>query len=343
MTFVLAIFALIVLCSIKRAPSDPAAALSVGHTQALKGVFVITIFFSHFCSYITFNKWIDTPMQTYCHWLGQLMVAPFFFYSGYGIFESVQKKGPHYIKNFPTKRILKTLLHFDLAVLLFLLYDLFLAPERLSATGILLSLFAWESIGNFNWFIFAIICVYLFSFLGLLIFKGDRFKSLIFTTIFCLIYMIIVSKLKDSYWVDTILAFPLGSSISLWKDKIIPYINKKWAILSIISLMFLIAAQKHLFPNYLLCTQLALFSFSMLILLLSMRAILENKILSWCGLYVFDIYILQRLPMNFGKYFHWNEQNPYLYFIFCFATTILIAIIFHKTTKLIDSKLFKES
>ena len=43
-----------------------------------------------------------------------------------------------------------------------------------------------------------------------------------------------------------------------------------------------------------------------------MRAILENKILSWCGLYVFDIYILQRLPMNFGKYFHWNEQNPYL-------------------------------
>ena len=92
MLFILALLVLIIFVTNKQRSYDPASALSVSTTQSIKGFFVITVFFSHFCSYVTLDKWYDTPMQAYCHWLGQLMVVPFFFYSGYGIFESVQKK-----------------------------------------------------------------------------------------------------------------------------------------------------------------------------------------------------------------------------------------------------------
>lgn len=81
--------------------------------------------------------------------------------------------------------------------------------------------------------------------------------------------------------------------------------------------------------------------FMLLIVFLSVKIKFKSKILSWFGAQVFGIYILQRLPMNFGKYMQWNEQNVYAYFLFCCFVTMLLAIAFHKVTGWIDSKLFK--
>ena len=81
---------------------------SIEHTQAIKGFFVITIFLSHFSSYVHLETWYDKPLKIYCSLFAQLMVAPFLFYSGFGIFESVKNKGSAYIQTFPKKRFLKT-------------------------------------------------------------------------------------------------------------------------------------------------------------------------------------------------------------------------------------------
>ena len=195
-------------------------------TQAIKGIFVITVFFSHFCSYVHLEAWYDKPLQSYCIFLGQLMVAPFLLYSGYGIFESVKKKGDAYIKDFPKKRILKTLIHFDFAVILFLILDLII-ERQVSIPVFLLSLTAWESIGNSNWFIFAILCAYTFAFAGLIIFKGNLGKALFVIIAMSIAYMVVVSQFKDNYWIDTILAFPIGCSLSLYKDKIDKTLHNK--------------------------------------------------------------------------------------------------------------------
>ena len=159
-------------------------------------------------------------MREYCRWLGQLMVVPFLFYSGYGIFESVKKNGVSYVLLFKKKRILKTLFHFDLAVILFLVYDVFLAPEKLSVLKVVTSLVAWDSVGNSNWFVFAILCAYIFSFFAFVLNKGHLFRSLIVITVLCFMYVAIVSRFKESYWFDTILAFPLEGLFSLCKEKI---------------------------------------------------------------------------------------------------------------------------
>lgn len=316
-----------------------ADALSRSQTQAVKGIFVITVFFSHFCSYVSLVQWFDKPLGVYCRWLGQLMVVPFLFYSGYGVFESAKKKGSAYVKAFPRKRILKTLLHFDMAVFLFIVFDAIFSPGRLSVPTVLRSLVAWDSIGNSNWFVFAILCAYCFCWAGLALFRGGRFRALLATLALCLLYIAVVSRFKESWWWDTILAFPLGCAASLWKDKL-AFLEKPfpWAGCCVLSLGALAAARLGWLPG---CRgQIALVFLVALIVLSSMRFALGGKILSWCGEQVFGIYILQRLPMEFGKFFHWNETHVYLYFLFCLSVTPLLAVIFGKATRLVDSKLF---
>ena len=267
------------------------------------------------------------------------MVAPFLLYSGYGIFESVKKKGEAYIKDFPKKRILKTLIHFDFAVILFLILDLII-ERQVSIPVFLLSLTAWKSIGNSNWFIFAILCAYTFAFAGLIIFKGNLGKALFVIIAMSIAYMVVVSQFKDNYWIDTILAFPIGCSLSLYKDKIDKTLHSKIVTLGggLLSVFVLLFTKVGYLPISFFISQISLVTFSFAIIFFSLYIRLDGRILNWFGANVFGIYILQRIPMNLGAYFHWNESNIYAYFIFCFVSTLLLAFVFHKVTNYFDSK-----
>ena len=68
---------------------------------------------SHFILYkIPLQKnWIDSVGVKFITKLEQLMVTMFLFYSGYGVMESIKRKGDDYIKSFPKKRILTTLIN----------------------------------------------------------------------------------------------------------------------------------------------------------------------------------------------------------------------------------------
>ena len=235
------------------------------------------------------------------------------------------------------------MIHFDLAVVLFIVYDFFFAPDNLSLLKIVTSFVAWDSVGNSNWFIFAILCAYLFSFIALVFGNGYLHRVLIIITLLCLVYIALVSRFKSGYWFDTILAFPLGCFTSLYKEKLTIAGGKflLWVTLCVICLMLLLVAKNGCIPSSFVNSQLALIGFILLIVYLSMKIKFKSKILSWFGAQVFGVYILQRLPMNFGQFMHWNEQNIYLYFVFCFAVTLILAIAFHKATEWIDSKLFK--
>lgn len=317
---------------------------SIPQTQAIKGIFVITIFFSHFCSYVDFNTWYDVPMQKYCSFLGQLMVAPFLFYSGYGIFESIKKKGGNYVKTFPKERILKTLLHFDFAILLFLIFDLIIG-RSFSTSEFLLSLVAWKSIGNSNWFIFAILCAYLFAYIGLLFFKVNLKRALFLITALSLAYILVISHLKSNYWVDTMLAFPLGCFFSLYKENFEKMISKHFVsiVAGIFCILVLLFAKSGIVPSKFVNSQIALIAFSFAIIFISLHIRLNSKILNWFGSQVFGIYLLQRLPMNYFSSLHLNENNIYLFFAVCFFCTLVLSVLFTKWNKFFDNTFLKSA
>ena len=67
--------------------------ISRAGTTAIKGIFVILIMFSHGKGYIDVGGKFDVPYLKMQDHLNQMIVAMFMFYSGYGIMESIKKKG----------------------------------------------------------------------------------------------------------------------------------------------------------------------------------------------------------------------------------------------------------
>jgi len=270
---------------------------------SLKGIFAVLIFLSHSQQYINihssnFSKVFIIQNSL----LGQLVVTLFFFYSGFGIMESFKNK-PNYFKTFPKKRFLKTLLNFDLAICLFLIMNLIL-NRHYATKEILLSFIGWTTVGNSNWFMFVILFSYIVIYLSQLISKKPICITL-YTTIMLLIYCFTfpINKM-GTRWTNTILTLPFGMLFSVYHEKIKSFITKNntnYLISLFISCMLFILFYllTSVFNKYTITYNIVSILFCFIIVIITYKIRLKNRVLSFLGKHSFDIYILQRIPMIF--------------------------------------------
>ena len=102
--------------------------LSIDQCNAIKGVFILTVFIRHSLQYILrsgylFTTFPDKLFLQIDRELGQLIVVMFLFYSGFGVMESICKKKMDYVHSMPKRRILTTLLNFDIAIFFFFILN----------------------------------------------------------------------------------------------------------------------------------------------------------------------------------------------------------------------------
>ncbi len=324
--------------------------LSIGRTNSIKGIFILIVFMSHFHDYVVFTNSIDIAYQSMFNLIGQRMVTLFMLYSGYGVMESIKKKNMAYVKKIPINRVFGVLFRFDIAILIFALVNIIINKGTFtySLKTFILSLIGWESIGNSNWYIFAILVAYIATYLGFLIFKDKcNYKlSVVMTTLLILVYCALLryAKFKDStIWYDTILCYSLGMVISIYKEKFTGFFNNKFVyVISVIVILF-IQAMNYKFSNIFILREFALLTFALLIVLITMKFSIDNKYLRWCGEHLFGIYIMQRLPMMIYKEMGIGDLNIYLYFLLCLITTVFLAYIFEKYTDILWKKCMQKS
>lgn len=320
-------------------------------TTAIKGIFAIIILFSHSRQYapssvtywgghsytILYNSILD--------FFGQLMVVMFLTYSGYGIMESYKRKGKSYLNGFCKKRVLKTLIHFDIAVLLFLILSLILGHEY-SLKQYILSFIGWEDIGNSNWFIFDIIVLYLLSYFGLYFtakFNLNTKAFLLIISFLSLGFLVFMYKAKPGFlwWCDTILAFPIGMIWSEFKNRINQFFRKQttyiMTLFAVICLFGMFYILGHNFKVIFSFVNAPIFA--ILVILITMRFKIGNSVLYWLGINAFAIYILQRIPMIIASEFGLH-YSPELFMLVIIPSTLVIAWAFTGFTKRIDNKLF---
>lgn len=213
MTVLLILLLLAAVLGLRTADGEKRDYMSVKMTNSIKGFFLCMVFLAHIQGYADFSHpYLDGPYQFVRRAMGQCIVAMFLFYSGYGVMESVKRKGQPYVEKLPTQRFLKVLLQFDTAVLLFWLYGR-LAGRHAGAGKMLLSLIGWDSIGNSNWYIFCILCLYIFTYISMRVFKGNHEKAALGIFLLSLLYMAVVSRAgKDYWWYDTVLCYAWGCS-----------------------------------------------------------------------------------------------------------------------------------
>ena len=223
-------------------------------TLAVSGLFTGFIFCSHFFQYLDLSKinTFDNIGVAFTSVMGQIMVAPFLFYSGFGVVESFKKKGALYTKSYPKKRILKLYIIFINALLLYILLSLLLG-QYYSPTHYILSLFAFSSVGNSNWYVAVILILYFISYCCFKLFdKFDRKTVMVFHVLACFLFVFILQKLgTPSNWWNTIVAYVLGVSFSCYKEKIVKFIeSKKWHAPTLLGLSaFLFFDFFYLFPT----------------------------------------------------------------------------------------------
>lgn len=309
--------------------------LSKKTCAVVNGVFIIMVFLSHVWQYIApalGQNWtgLDNIYSLVIRWAGQYIVVSFLLFSGYGVTTSILEKGTAYARKIPSARILPTLLNFDIAVCIFIAVNLSLGFHQ-SFAQCALSLCGWDSVGNSNWYIFCILWCYSFSFVASLSSKHSKELHFLIVLALCLLYIVLlsISKGNQRWWYDTVLAYPTGVAVALYKDKISIAIERwRWPLLAALLtlFLFLLYAGRKWAPGYNFIGSVV---FALVLVVLLYRVNLNNAILGWCGSHLFVLYIYQRLPMLIlaTLFPSFVSCHQYLYMLACASITAAIAFL----------------
>lgn len=318
--------------------------LSIEKTNSIKGIFTLVVFFSHFSGYIEYST-LDNYATFPFRFIRQALVTMFLLYSGYGIMESIKKKGIVYVKTIPAARLGQVLFRFDIAILLFLIMDLCIGRE-ITVSQFVWSLIGWKAIGNSNWYIFTILLLYLITYITFIIFKDRKeykvscFVLLGIIVIYCIIFHIFQFQNEKSYlYYMTILCYPLGMLYSIFKEDIENFLKKNnFNYFAVLAFVIVGTAVTRFYSHAAVIIEMIyMLFFSLFILLITMKISFNNKILQWIGTHLFEIYILQRIPMTVFAKCNLNK-NIYLFFPLCFIATMLFAAVY----KVCLDKLWKQ-
>lgn len=299
----------------------------IGKSQCnvIKGIFILIVFFSHFQQYVA-----EAGGRVFNLYLGQLMVAMFLFYSGYGVAESFAVKGTSYVRDFPKRRILTTLLNFDIAVVAFIALDLVIG-RSIGLWQSLLAFVCWESVGNSNWYIFVIIYCYATAWLFLGVLKLREWGGV------CLFVALAISVLGLSYirpgwWYDTMLVFAAGVLFSQHRRSAEELAERHfWKLFLLLTVLFMVFSHCGFSVRGFVYNIQAIL-FALMIVLVSMKLAIRNRPLEWCGERLFPIYIYQRIPMLIFFTIDpvgFASGRVWVYFSLCFGVTLLIAKWYH--------------
>lgn len=323
--------------------------LDINQTNSIKGIFILLVFLSHSLNYLSaFSSYSDDFLNraysVFQNHLGQGVVVMFLFYSGYGVMEAIKKKGKEYVKAIPLKRIFITWLNFAVAVLLYALLGLVLGTyKQWSFCRVVLSFFAWDSIGNSNWYIFAIICLYLFTFISFSLIKNKNGLAVSIVALLTFVYIIVLSFLKkeEAWWFDSVFCYTIGMLFSLYKAKLQNLFSKN-PFSYYLTFFFILMAFSicHLLRTNIICYEIQLLLMPIIVVFITMKINISNNILSFLGKHIFEIYILMRIPMI--VLIKLNVTNAFLFVGLSFVVTIALSVIFNKTISAVDSCLMKK-
>ena len=326
------LLALLCLWGIRFRKAEETDYLSKEQGNAVKGIFILLVYLAHASvDLLDSGHVFSAPGDSIYFWIqgqiGQLCVVMFLFFSGYGVMSSIISKGKDYVNTIPKHRALGTLVNFDIAVVIFAVAGL-IAGRTYPFSRYLLALTGWESIGNSNWYIFAIILCYLSTWASakIVMAKGRDLKLVIpINLAFTLIMFVVFFFTRERHWYQTLFAYPLGLCFPFLKQKLDSIRTWRWLLLLMLALAVLAATyHKHQDPYYIVYT-IRVLSFAIVWVLVLRRVKIGNPVLTWLGKNLFPLYIYQRLPMMFVP-----KDNPYVFMVACLAITCLIVPLYRK-------------
>lgn len=323
--------------------------LSMEQSTAIRGIFAVIILLSHMNQYLVLESAPDKLEASIIAHIGQLMVAPFFFYSGYGITLSYAKK-KDYVRGFARKRIGKTWFHFACAILLYLALNMAL-NVRLDFKRAALAFTGWTSIGNSNWYICDMLLLYIVTYGIFLALRRceawsteRRTEAFVWMSIVSTILLAIgLARIQPTRWYNTLLCYPLGCLYAYKKDALDRRCSKQresyWLAAMGVAVLFIavypLRKTDHLFAHNIVSCLFVI----LVCCLMTMKIRICNPVLVWLGKYSFYTYIYMRIPMIVLSKLGLNASVT-LFSLPTIAITLGLAFCLGKLQALIDHLVF---
>lgn len=280
-------------------------ALSPRQTTAVKGIFTCVILISHSAySYDILYLLEQHPNTAY--FFDQRTVAPFLFFAGYAVGESIKNKAT-YRNGVPLKKIV--LLYWRFAVIngLIILFSLLLG-ERYSPHFYLLSFLGLckpleSRLGSCGWFVVILLLLYGITRLSFLLCKKRQTAALVLATILCsLLFGGLILLQAPDFWWNTLLLYPAGLWLSYKRDTILRLLarNNCRYLLVLAGCILCGGLTAFYYRRTANAVLFLLTSFLLMgcIILFLQKFTIGNRFLLFCGSHAFDIYLLQAIPMK---------------------------------------------
>ena len=331
MNYVLLCFAALVVAGIRFRPRPAGGEyIDADSTMPVKGAFILLVFMSHFIAYIPRIPECDGRYLAVRGFLGQMIVVPFLFYSGYGVCESIRRKGESYLRSFPVRRILKVAVQFAIAVSIYVLAAP-LTGLTLQPGQIMLAFLGWTSAGNSNWYVFSIVLLYALTWISFISIdrKDDPrcFGSLAILSGLTLLLIDVLSYCRPDYVYNTLFAYVAGCWFSVSRRELQKFVSSPVAYALALAAGAVAFCMLRMEWRSTAVCETAAVVFALVLAAASMRIRLSSPVLSFCGRHLFGIYVFQRLPMWVFKGTA-IASNRYVYFLSCLGATIAISVVF---------------
>lgn len=264
-------------------------------------------------------------------YIGFILVAIFFFISGYGLTYGVQNK-PDYLNSFLRKRILPILIPYwivnSINIIFYLLKGVVFTPLQY-----VLSYLGFDFITGV-WFVTVILLMYIFFWIA---FRSKR-SYLIFSLCIIGYCIICVSFNLHSSYTASIAAFVLGSVWHKIEKPIVTWIRRNYyvklltcvAVFGIVFLGRLMLATKGLNNEILQFVLRNLISilFVICVLVVTQKVRFKGKILVWLGNISYELYMV-----HFVLFTMINNLEPDRYIIIVLGGGLLLSTLLWKLDK----------
>lgn len=334
--------------------------MSPKNTSTINAIFSVLIFISHATNYIgndNLTGVLDGPYVSLKVFLHQLVVVTYLFFSGFGIMESIKKKGTDYVRAMPKQRLFRLWYHYVIVIILYAIMNIFIIHKEYDLKTYILSLIGYTSVGNSNWYLFVTFALYIFVILSFLIFKKNKILATALVCILSVGFIVFERQIglpTQNY--NTVICFPLGMIFSLVKpyfDKILMKNDLIWFTGFTASVgLFAFFSRNRLglvdLDNHRLdiiedFVSYELFiTFALVMLAIAMMKInIKSSILDWFGEHIFSFFILQRIPMLIVREFG-LARNSYIFIILSFFGTVVMCMFYDEAMARLDKIVFKK-
>lgn len=317
----------------------------------LRGFFMLLIVFHHLSQQLT-----DPGCLTLFQGIGPLCVSFFFFESGYGLMKSALTK-EHYFHHFFRKRYIKLLLPFFLCNMIYLgvnmAFGTVYSPVRLFKC-----LVGLELVNTHAWFILTIMLFYLAFYL---IFRFCQNRRLQCVLLFCfqLLYSAYCMQkgagmqlFEGPWWFNSSSPFLIGVLTGCFEEDLAAFMKKNYRLLvslciPVFLLFYIVSVyvtgafpyqtqdMSPLSPRMLgswfnlIWQSLAVISFCLMILLISMKIKCSNPILCFLGNISLELYLIHGLFIQLLKGQLCTIQNDWLFIVIVLSASVVSAGLLH--------------